>query len=406
MSKEHTALPLSFGRDQLYVVRDDLNRSRNELEEFISGMYYMNSRKFSRNVLFTHEVQANNVIEGYKDDVEFIYNAIHHNLNIKDKTRKQRILNLYKGYQYILQGKPLTPDTLRELYAILSQNLLDEYQQSNMGPYYRKGEVIIDLKGDICLTEYELANIIDILRYHKYDSDPYYKEKYKNVFLGLEPTQVTSHMNALFDYMNNDDMFNTGAKTDTFIKSQIMHFYFVYIHPYFDINGRTARTTSMWYLMNNDAYPFIIFNRAINLAKSEYYRVIKDVRTFHNVTFFINYMMRNTLIELEKEHLMEYISLNSDEDLTSLDFQSLHYILSMKGNLTYADFSAFYNHQNERKNSEQIYQTMLVPLLDKKVIIEGKETNKGFGARESNHFFTLNERLFDREDPKIKHLKI
>jgi Fic family protein len=406
MTKEHTSLPLPFGSSELYVVRDDLEKYREELEEFISGMYYMNSRKFSRDVLFTHEVQANNVIEGYKDDVELIYNAVHHNLSIKDEERKQRILNLYKGYRYILQGKPITEDNLRELYTILSDNLLDSYQRTHMGKYYRNGEVIIDLKGDICLTDYELSNIIDTLRYHKYNDDPFYRERYKNVFLGLEPSQVTEHMHCLFDYMNHDDMFNTGAKTDIFIKSQIMHFYFVYIHPYFDINGRTARTTSMWYLMNNDVYPFIIFNRAINLAKGEYYRVIKDVRTFHNVTFFINYMMKHTLIELEKEHLMELINLHSDEDLTSLDFQSLHYILSMKGNMTYADFSTFYNNQNERKNIKQIYETMLVPLLDKKVIVQGDKTKSGFGPTESNHFFSLNESLFDKDDPKIKHLKI
>ena len=406
MSKEHTSLPLPFGNSELYVVRDDLVRLRDELEEFLSGMWYMNSPKFSRDVLFTHEVQANNVIEGYKDDVELIYNAVHHNLNITDQERKQRILNLYKGYRYILQGKPITPDTIKELYTILSENLLDEYQRTHMGEYYRDGEVIIDLKGDIFLTDDELDNIIAVKRYHQYSMDPYYKERYKNVYIGLEPSQVTSHMNALLDYMQHDDMFNTGAKTDTFMKSQIMHFYFVYIHPYFDINGRTARTASMWYLMNNGAYPYIIFNRAITLAKSEYYRVIKDVRQFHNVTFFINYMMKHTLIELEKEHLMELIGLNLSEDLTSLDFQSLHYILSMKGNMTYADFSTFYNNQNERKNIGVIYKTMLEPLLEKGVIVEGKETNKGFLPTGSNHFFSLNDRLFDKDDPKIKHLKI
>ena len=49
-----------------------------------------------------------------------------------------------------------------------------------------------------------------------------------------------------------------------------MHFYFVYIHPYFDVNGRTSRTLAMWYLLNEEAYPYIIFNRAINNNASNY----------------------------------------------------------------------------------------------------------------------------------------
>ena len=58
---------------------------------------------------------------------------------------------------------------------------------------------------------------------------------------------------------------------------------------------------------------------------------VTDVRVYHNMTAFLVYMMDNTLIELEKEHLMELISYHCNGDLTSLDFQNLHYILSMKG---------------------------------------------------------------------------
>ena len=49
--------------------------------------------------------------------------------------------------------------------------------------------------------------------------------------------------------------------TDQYVKSQILHFYFVYIHPYFDVNGRTSRTMALWHLLNSQAYPYIIFNR-------------------------------------------------------------------------------------------------------------------------------------------------
>ena len=83
-------------------------------------------------------------------------------------------------------------------------------------------------------------------------------------------------MNELFDFINKYS-FNS-SKTLEFIKSQIIHFQFVNIHLYYDINGRTARTTAMWYLLNKQIYPYIIFNRAISLNKNEYYKLIKNTK--------------------------------------------------------------------------------------------------------------------------------
>ena len=408
MSNDRFELPLSINNQKFYYNPDRIGRRKEMLEKFSEGMYYMNSPKFAHKVLFTHELQANNTIEGYKDDVGTIYNAIFHNLNISDPRRRLRILNLYKAYLYILKGKPINRETLKELYTILSEGLLDFYQNANMGEYYRKDEVVIDLKGKLTLSETELQDAVDALRKGVGDYETQYKDRYKDVFVGAEVAKIEEYMNELLNFMDDNTMFNTGAKTDAFVKSQILHFFFVYIHPYFDLNGRTARTVSMWYLLRNKAYPFIIFNRAINLNQKKYYESIRDVRVYHNMTAFLVYMMDNTLIELEKEHLMELISYHSHGDLTSLDYQNLHYILSMKGQKTYIDFCNYYNRYNERRSMSEIFDIMLTPLLDKGVIIEGGATGKkkefSNFADGKNHTFSLNEDFFDPGDPKIQHL--
>lgn len=404
MEKKKTILPLPFGTSELYFYQDGLTQVKTELEEFIYGMDYMNSLKFLKNVLFTHELQANNCIEGYNDDVQSIASAIQNRSGIKDDERKKRILNLYKGYRYILSEENIfSEEKLKELYQILSEGLLTEYEQDNMGEYYRNDEVLVDISENFSENEFDF--IVNLKRNPKYNSEVYYNQKYKDVAVGVEPSEISHYMNALFNFAQNDDYFSSSS-TDIFIKSQIIHFYFVYVHPFFDINGRTARTSSMWYLINNKEYPFIIFNRAITLAKKEYYNVIREAREFHNITFFLKYMMKKTIIELEKEHLMEVIGLNIEESLSSLDFQNLHYILSMKGNLTYADFCTFYNYKNEKKSDIVIYKTMLEPLLEKGAIVQMQKTNHGFSPSGSNYFFRLNYELFDREDSKIKHLKI
>ena len=105
---------------------------------------------------------------------------------------------------------------------------------------------------------------------------------------------------------------------------------------------------------------------------------------------------------------MELISYHSYDDLTSLDYQNLHYILSMKGQKTYIDFCNYYNRYNERRSMSEIFDRMLNPLLEKGVIIEGEATGKkkefpNF-ADGRNHTFSLNEDFFNPEDPKIQHL--
>ena len=363
--------PLKVDDDRLEVEKEDL-------ESFINDFKYCKTLKHAKEVLFSHEIQANNFIEGYKDDVETIYNVIHKCSTISDPKKKQRILNLYKAYKYILNRRIINKDTLRGLYVNLSKDLLIPYDVEHMGEYYREGPVYI-----------YYSNRTDV----KPDE-------------GMQYEQLDSYMDTLLEYINTDN--SKLSDVELFFKSQIIHFYLVYVHPYFDINGRTSRTLGMWYLLNNKANAFVIFNRAIQLHKPEYYRVIRDTKKFRNATYFLHYMMEHTREELEKEYIMTMIKDSTNEDLTSLDFQTLHYILSLKTNMTYLDFTRFYNIQNERKKPYAIYNEMLVPLLDKKIIVQGSSTAKmiSFTDDKYNHYFSLNESLYENNPNKIKHLKI
>lgn len=252
----------------------------------------------------------------------------------------------------------------------MSDGLLSKDDLSNMGDYYRLNPVYIFY-----------SSIMN-----------------KEPDMGVDASLLEERMNILLEYLNSTNSFT--CMTDYFIRSQIAHFYFVYLHPYYDINGRTARTTAMWYLINNKAFPYIIFNRAIQLDKNKYYTVIRDGRRFHNVTYFLNYMLKNTLIELEKEYTMEMISDNAMYELSDGEIQTLYYILSMKSNLTYFDFCAFYNHLNTHKKPNDIKREVIVPLLEKGIILEGRKSNN-----KDNNFFSINPKLVSIEE-KNKHLSL
>ena len=372
---ERDFLPLTIEKRKLYVIRDLLEVKKEELEQFLQDNKYMNSKEFATNVLFSQEIKSNNTIEGYNDDVGLVYNILNNNLKIADKDKVQRIKNLYNGYKYILEGKEINKENLKKLYSILSKNLLTKEDLNKMGEYYRNDPVYIFYSSNI-----------------EVEPD-----------MGLPSNELDMYMDEFFKYINSNNSLTTN--TDYFIKSQIMHFQFVNIHPYYDINGRTSRTVSMWYLLNNEIYPYIIFNRAIILDKKNYYKIIRDVKKYHNVTYFINYMLENVRVELEKEYVMDMIK-SSSEKLTSVDYQTMYYILSMNGILTVKDFINFYNMYNDKKKFKEIYDEMIVPLIDKGIIIKGRETNSMLNNGEPNFTFKLNENKFEYDAQKIKYLKL
>ncbi len=368
--KSRTYLPLPLEKGSLFLIDDDLNPQKEELESLLSSIDNMNNKDFSKRVLFGQEIKSNNTIEGYYDDISQVKSIIRHPTSCLNEEQRQRVLNMYRGYKYILQDKDINKDTLKELYQTLSDGLLSQDDLSYMGEYYRLNPVYI---------------FYSVIMSKEPDE-------------GVDASLLEDRMNILLDYLNSSN--NFASMTDYFIKSQIAHFYFVYLHPYYDINGRTARTTAMWYLINNKAFPYIIFNRAIQLDKNTYYTVIRDGRRFHNVTYFLNYMLKNTLVELEKEYTMEMISDNAMYELSDGEIQTLYYILSMKGNLTYYDFCTFYNHLNTKKKRNAIYQEVITPLLEKGIILEGRKTNN-----KDNNYFSLNPKLISIEE-KNKHLSL
>ena len=219
------ALPLRTESGRLFTInREYLSDLVRELESFLENQDFMNNKTFSKKVLFTHEIKANNTVEGINDSVSLIEKVITNAQQVSDIERRNRIINLYRGYRYILEGRDITEDNVKKLYDILSKDLLCSRDKARMGARYRTAPVYILQGGRLDGS-------------HDY---------------GLDEEKVPDFMKEFFDYVNNGESFS--SPTDYFIKSQIMHFYFVYIHPYFDINGRTSRTVAMWYLLNNQVY--------------------------------------------------------------------------------------------------------------------------------------------------------
>ena len=355
---------------------DILKEIEEELEIFLLEEDFMNTRDFSKKVMFNQEIKANNTVEGYNDSVSFIKKVIENSSEEQNIEKRNRIINLYNGYQYILKGQDITEENVLKLYKILSKDLLEEYDLSHMGEKYRKAPVYILKSG-------RLDDSMD-------EGIPYEK--------------IEEYMDSYFEFI---DTFKVDdSQTEEFIKSQIMHFYFVYIHPFFDINGRSSRTIAMWYLLNKEVYPYIIFNRGINFD-SNYDRVIGTSKTRLDITEFLKYMLISVKKELEKEYIIHNLDSQSERQWHTIDYQALNYFLALNGEKTVLDYATTYNRLNTKKNTKTIFENMLLPMIEDETLKITRTTKKNMFENVPNLVLELNkDKVNEINLEKVKRLKL
>ncbi len=368
-------LPLELLDGTSIRLREDrYAQTQEEIEKFLQGERHLHTKAFAKDVMFSHEISANNQVEGYADDASTVRKIIETRARKGTDHQSKRILNLYHGYNYILKEGNITKDNLRKLYSLLSEGLLEENDKERMGEYYRTDTVYILRNGRLDIEMDE----------------------------GIPAERIDEFMDAYFQFLNNTN-FNSSI-TEEYIKSQILHFYFVYIHPYFDVNGRTSRTVAMWYLLNKKAYPYIIFNRGITFKGSEYDDAIADVKKFRDISFFIDYMLKTVQGELEKEYIMQSIANCTNTRLTTSDWQTMHYLLSMKGLITVSDFTSMYNRLNGPIRTKAAYESMILPLISKGILEIERETSSYMFNDEHNKVLNFNPKVMDYNPEKIRRL--
>lgn len=364
-----------FKRDDnkyIGINMESLKEMKDSLEDFVINEPLINKKDFTKTD-FPQEIKFNNAIEGIDDEIKDIEKILNRSF-ISVNRDKKRIINLYKGYKYILKHKDINKESLKELYEILSSDLLVDNDKNRMGEYYREGPVYI-LRGN----------------------------SLERFFNGVDYKNIDEYMNVLFDYINSD---NDNSDIDSFIKSQIIHCYLVYIHPYFDVNGRTSRTLGMWYLLNNDNQTYMTFNRSISFLKGKYDKSLVKLRETGDMTVFLKYILEAEKLELEKEYVINNIEKNINKKLSNEEYLMLEYFLSMNGHLTILDLISMYNNFNNKKKKHLVLEEDIKSLLEQDIIKVTSSTKHNIADGITNKRIILNEELLDIDKSKIKKLKI
>ncbi|EGT3904361.1 Fic family protein, partial [Clostridioides difficile] len=183
----------------------------------------------------------------------------------------------------IIRGK-MKPSNKSE-YMIYNNHRALEYGLDNLDELYSH-KFIYDLHhilGENCLDSEE----------YEYRTEKVYvcDSKGEIIHTGLEPLKIYDFMSKLIDFMEN-------SKVSNLIKSAIIHFYFVYVHPFSDGNGRTSRALSYLYLIDKgyDTFKEFSISYMISKNRTKYYKAILDVENKgNNLTVFIEFMLKSII---------------------------------------------------------------------------------------------------------------
>lgn len=167
---------------------------------------------------------------------------------------EQMVKNNYEALTYVLENidEPITEKTIFDIYALVTKDTLEEDYSTDS---YRDDKVFVQkANGDI-------------------------------VHNAPTAEKVPEMMAALLCFIQESEL-------SPLIKACIAHFYFVYVHPFFDGNGRTARALSYMILLQAGYNFFRYFSISGVIAdeRTRYYKAIKDVEDDDcDMTYFIDY---------------------------------------------------------------------------------------------------------------------
>ena len=177
------------------------------------------------------------------------------------KTKDDKmVLNTIKGSNYAFKV-PITEKNIRHLWETVVADVCEN--EEHKGRLYRDGMVYI---GDST----------------------------KTIHTPAKPSQLPELMASLFEFLQQEH-------EDILIASFAAHFYFVYVHPFCDGNGRTVRILNTSYLYHGGYKKMksLPLSSAINMQLSGYYgslsdseKVLYDHSTpWLDISPFVSYML-------------------------------------------------------------------------------------------------------------------
>ena len=220
----------------------------------------------------------------------------------------QEVKNAYEAYKLIKEVNQYSIKDLKKIHGVMTYLTVDE-----SGEFRKGNEGVFDENGNC-------------------------------IHVCPPPEQVDGLMNQLFKWMND----NNGT-VHPLILSSVFHYEFVFIHPFKDGNGRTARLWQNVILSNwEEIFEYVPIESQIKKYQEEYYSSIASCDYSGNSTEFIEFMLKmidETLEDLmnstsvQASHVSSYVNklLNVMETGVAMSASELMEKLNMKSRISFRD---------------------------------------------------------------------
>ncbi|MFH2034419.1 MAG: Fic family protein [Candidatus Margulisiibacteriota bacterium] len=209
------------------------------------------------------EALSSSVIEGAFSTLKRARELAEGTKQPKDNS-EQMVLNNFKAMRFIVEnlGQDFSRELILELHRIVTENCLDD--NAYAGKFRDDWVYVVDQNGQAIYTP-------------------------------PPADQIEPLINELVEWTNLD---SEESFIHPIIKASIIHFYMVYLHPFFDGNGRTARALFYFYLLKKryDFFKYFSISAIICKNRSSYYKAIKDVEDYgSDLTYFLLFMADTVL---------------------------------------------------------------------------------------------------------------
>lgn len=256
------------------------------LENIYEGLPGLAQRNFFVDML-SMELQSTNELEGVRSSKEEIVRTTRKIIDENNKKGKieARFKNVIKSYFELKEGNLKSPVDCQDCRKIYDEITCDGISKDDFpdGKYFRK----------------------DITYVYKNN-----KEIHRGISAGEHTEEVIiDKMNDLFSFMHRSNI-----SIHNLIKIAIAHYYFGYIHPFYDGNGRTGRFISSIFLKENYSWlTAMSLSQGCNKERVKYLRIFditNQILSQGEINYFVDEFL--SIIIAGQQEILENLIQKSD----------------------------------------------------------------------------------------------